>query len=419
VPSQLPPEGQPPDPREGEDFFLNVARKLDNPFPDFDYFRKNRPVFYFAPLKAWYLFRYDDVSALFRDPRLSSDRMKGFVDLAPVEVRDGLRTIAPYLESWMLMKDGLEHSRIRNHIQPGLTPAVVQHLAGVIRQSADELLDQAIQQGRLDACADYAFLLPAYVLSDLFGVRNEDRRRVVQWSVAFIDFFNIEPITTDTSRRLIDNGLEMIAYTKELLAGCRDNRRSAFLSLVAADQSGADGLTADEIAGNVMLLLLAGHVAVRNLIGNALYLLLTHPEQFAKLKADPALLHPVVEETLRYEPPVTLIPRVAAEDFSLHGSEIKKGQVVQLSIASANRDAAHFPDGERFDITRPPGKHLSFGAGPHGCFGAALAREIAAIGLEVVLGRMPGLKLDPSREIRWYRNAANRGPINLPVMTPP
>src|SRR5262249_54987074 len=94
--------GQPVDPREGEQFFLNVAEKLDNPFPDLKYFRENRPVFYYAPLNNWFVFRYDDVYALFHDPRLSADRMKGLVDAAPAEVRGELRRITPYLESWML-----------------------------------------------------------------------------------------------------------------------------------------------------------------------------------------------------------------------------------------------------------------------------------------------------------------------------
>jgi cytochrome P450 len=85
-------------------------------------------------------------------------------------------------------------------------------------------------------------------------------------------------------------------------------------------------------------------------------------------------------------------------------------------MASANRDAAHFPDAERFDITRPPGNHLAFGTGVHGCLGAALAREVASVALATLLRRLPGVKLDESRAIRWYRNAANRGPSTLPVV---
>jgi cytochrome P450 len=230
----------------------------------------------------------------------------------------------------------------------------------------------------------------------------------------FIGFFNIIPITAETTRPMVRSATEMIDYTKRLLAERRENPRDDFLGTLARAKT--EEITEDEIVANTMLLLLAGHVAPRNLIGNTIYLLLTHPDQFHKLRGNPELLRSAVEETLRYEPPVTLIPRIALEDFELRGNTIQAGQILQLSIASANRDGAHFPDPDRFDITRKPGKILSFGHGPHGCLGAPLAMEEAQIALETLFRRMPGLRLDDSREIRWYRNAANRGPENLPLV---
>ena len=399
----------PTDPREADEFFLAVPAKLDDPFPDLAYLREHRPVFFYPPHNAWYVFPYDLVHALLQDPRLSNDRMKGFVAAAPAEARAGVRTTVPYLETWMLMKDGPDHARVRGHLQKGLTPAVVKRLAGPIRTAAGELLDAA-RGGRLDAAGEYAFLLPATVLSDLFGVPAADRPKIIDWSVAFIGFFNVVPINEATAADFVRATAEMAAYTKGLLAKRKAAGGDDFLAAVAAD----GGLTDDEVAGNVMLLLLAGHVAVRNLVGNALWLLLTRPEPFARVKADPGLIPAAVEETLRFEPPVTLIPRVALEDVTVGGQAIRKGQVVQLSIAAANRDPARFPDPDRFDIGRAGG-HLSFGAGVHGCFGAALAKEIATIALEELIRRAPGLRLDPSRPIEWYRNAANRGPSVLPV----
>jgi cytochrome P450 len=192
---------------------------------------------------------------------------------------------------------------VRSRLQLGLTPAVVHRLAGLIQRSAEELLDAVGEQKYLDVCEDYAFLLPAHVLSDLLGVRKEDRARVLQWSVAFIDFFNVIPITVETSRRLAQSALAMSAYTKALMGQPRSHPHDDFLGVLAAGQDEASGLTEDEIAGNVMLLLLAGHVALRNLIGNAVYLLLTHPDQRARLEAEPALVHNAIEETLRFEPP--------------------------------------------------------------------------------------------------------------------
>ena len=402
------------DEREGAGFLLNVPQKLDNPFPDLKYFRENKPVFYYPPLDQWFVFGHDVVASLFSDPRLSADRMKGFVNAAPEEVREDLRKVAPYLERFVLMMDEPDHGRVRKFLHHGFNAAAIRGLRGQIQQIADELLDRVQDRGRLDASENYGFLLPAYTLSDFLGFPTEDRHRVLQWSLDFIGFFNVVPITAETTRPMVRSATEMIDYTKRLLAERRANPRDDFLGNLANAKT--EEITEDEIVANTMLLLLAGHVAPRNLIGNAIYLLLTHPDQLHRLRGKPELLRSALEETLRYEPPVTLIPRIALEDFELRGSTIREGQIVQLSIASANRDGAHFPDPDRFDIIRKPGKILSFGHGPHVCLGAPLAMEEAQIALETLFRRMPGLRLDDSREIRWYRNAGNRGPERLPLV---
>jgi cytochrome P450 len=402
------------DEREGAEFFLNVPRKLDDPFPDLAYFRKNKPVFYYPPLNQWFVFRHEDVAGLFSDPRLSADRMKGFVEAAPEEVREDLRKVAPYLEMFVLMEDEPDHGRIRKFLHLGFNARVVKALKEQIQRIADELLDRVQARGRLDASEDYGFLLPAYVLSDFMGFPKEDRHRVLRWSLDFIGFFNVVPITVETTRSMVRSATEMIDYTKRLLADRRERPRDDFLGTMASAKT--EEITDDEIVANAMLLLLAGHVAPRNLIGNTIYLLLTHADQLDNARSEPELLRNAIEESLRFEPPVTLIPRIALEDFELRGNTIRRGQIVQLSIASANRDEAEFPDPDRFDVTKKPGKVLSFGHGPHGCLGAPLAMEEAQIALETLFRRMPELRLDDSSEIRWYRNAANRGPERLPLV---
>jgi cytochrome P450 len=402
------------DGRESGGFFLNVPEKLNDPFPDLAYFRENRPVFHHEALDQWFVFGYDDVSAMFSDPRMSADRMKGFVDAAPEEVREDLRSVAPYLERFVLMMDEPDHGRVRKFLHRGFNAAAIRGLEARIQGVADELLDRVQDRGRMDASGDYGFLLPAYVLSDFLGFPKEDRDRVLKWSVDFIGFFNVVPITAETTRPMVQSASEMIRYVGELLAERRREPRDDFLGALA--NADMEGISEEEIVANAMLLLLAGHVAPRNLIGNVVYLLLKHPDQLAKLREDPALMRNVIEETLRFEPPVTLIPRIALEDIELRDSTILAGQIVQLSIASANRDEARFPDPDRFDVTREPGRTLSFGHGPHGCLGALLALEEARISLETLFRRMPAVKLDESRDIVWYRNAANRGPEVLPLV---
>lgn len=405
-----------PDPRAGAEFFLNDPQKLDNPFPDLQYFRENHPVFFYPPLQQWFIFKYADVAALFSDSRLSANRMIGFVDAAPEEVRQDLRTIAPYLEQWVLMKDAEEHTRIRDFLHLGFNAAIAHGLKDQIQHSADQLLDRVEAQGFIDVSGEYGFLLTAYVLSDFLGVRSQDRDQVVQWSVDFVDFFNILPITAETTRRMVASANGLISYTQELIADRRRAPQDDFLSTLIKAETETGNFTDDEIVANAMLILLAGHLAVRNLIGNAVYLLLTHPAQWSQLQSKPDLLSNVIQEVLRYEPPVTSIPRIALQDFEFHGNLIRQGQIVQLNIASANRDPDHITDPDQFEINRCSGKPLSFGHGPHTCLGAVLAKEEANIALATLFRRLPNLRLDPSQPIGWYRNAGNRGPEILPCL---
>jgi cytochrome P450 len=405
--------------RTSEGFFLTVPEKLDDPYADFRYLREQHPVFFYEPLSQWFVFSFDDVDALFHDERLSADRMKGFVDAAPDECRPELRRLAPFFESWVLMTDGPAHGRLRSFLHAGFNPAAVRRLRGAIQDSADLLLDAAAGTGRIDVCGDYAFLLPAYVLSDFLGVPAVDRSRVVQWSVDFVDFFNVVPITIDTTRRMTTSALAMLDYTQRLLDQRRASPRDDFLGALVTADRGGDGLTDHEIVGNTMLLLLAGHVAVRNLIGNAVWLLMTHPDQRAALQGDPSLLDGAVEEAVRFETPVTMIPRITLEDVEVRGQVIPAGSIVQLNLGAANRDPAQLPDPERFDISRHIGRNLAFGAGRHTCLGVHLAKATALIAMETLFRRCPGLRLDEHREIVWYRNAANRGPEVLPMRFEP
>ncbi|HEX2526214.1 MAG TPA: cytochrome P450 [Geminicoccus sp.] len=399
----------------GEPFFMDDPALLDDPFPALRRYQAEHPIHFHPDLGQWFAFRYDDVAALLRDPRLSADRMKGFVDQAPETVRADLREIAPLFSSWVLMMDGEAHLRVRRFINIGFNATAVQAFLPTVEAAARTLLDEIGDRPSFDVCAEYGFLLPAYVLSDFLGVRPEDRHRVVQWSVDFIDFFNIFPITVDSATRMIASARQMNAYTLALLDERRSRPRDDFLGQLARAAAEPDGPTPEEIVGNAMLLLLAGHVAVRNLIGNVVYLLDKDPAQRRLLQADPSLLEPAIEETLRFEPPVTLIPRVSLEPVELDGQTIPLGAVVQLSLAAANRDPGHFPDPDRFDITRNPKRILSFGIGPHGCAGAHLARLETAIALRELYRRYPDLAVGKQEPIHWYHTAANRGPINLKV----
>ncbi|WP_108661742.1 cytochrome P450 [Acuticoccus kandeliae] len=398
-----------------EPFFIDDPALLDDPYAAFARYRAESPVYHHAPVDQWFVFRHGDVSDLFRDPRLSADRMKGFVDQAPEAVRPELRAIVPLFESWTIMKDGPEHTRLRHALNQGFNATAVKALAPLIEASANQLIDERVRDGRFDVADDYGFRLPAHILSDFLGVHVEDRDKIIEWSVDFVDFFNEIPITEATTHRLSRSVSAMNDYTMDLINERRRSPKNDFLGTLLASADTPGGLSDTEIVGNAILLLLAGHIAVRNMIGNIFFLLDGLPEARAQLDANPALLEPMVDEALRFEAPVTLIPRVALEPIEVAGITIPEGALVQLSIASANRDETQFPDPDRFDIARRPGHILSFGRGPHGCAGAHLARMQGAIATRVLLARYPAIRRDEDKPIVWYRTAANRGPINLPM----
>lgn len=402
---------EPPEP-----FFLEDPAKLDDPFADLAWLREHRPVYNHEPLGQWFVFRYDDVRALLADPRLSAGRIKGLLEAVPGPVREDVRGLVPFFESWLMMRDGAEHGRLRRLLHNGFNAPTIQALRDPIERVADELLERRLSAGSLDISGDFALPLPAYVLSDFVGAPPDDRDRFVEWSLSFVDFFNELPITEQATLRMVATTQEMMRFIRALLAERRSRPHEDFLGTMAAALAASDGaITEDEIVGNTMLLLLAGHLPVRNLIGNGIWLLLTHPDQQAAVRQDPSLLSAALEETLRYEPPVTLIPRIALQDIELRGEVIPSGSIVQLSLASANRDPSRFPEPDRFDVTRDPRGGLSFGHGPHGCLGARLAREQSLIALRVLLARLQDMRIDERAEIRWYRNAANRGPEELRV----
>jgi hypothetical protein len=182
---------------------------------------------------------------------------------------------------------------------------------------------------------------------------------------------------------------------------------------VAVEDQG-DRLSEDELLATLILLLVAGHETTVNLIGNGVLALLTHPDQLARLRADPGLIKSTVEEVLRWDPPVQLDGRTALEDIAVGGVTVAQGDQAIVLLAAANRDDAHIADGERFDIGRAEIRHLSFAFGAHFCLGAPLARAEAQVALATLVDRFPDLRLADDG-VRYRDTLVLRGPEALPV----
>jgi cytochrome P450 PksS len=197
---------------------------------------------------------------------------------------------------------------------------------------------------------------------------------------------------------------DFIAYLKELFARKRREPTEDMISRMVLMEDDGDTLTEEETLATVFLMYLAGHVTTVNLVGNGVVALLTHPEQFAKLQADPSLAKNAVEETLRYWGPVDFVGRrMATEDLEIAGTPIAAGDQVTVSLAGANRDPERFVAPDTFDISREDAnRHLAFGKGIHVCLGAPLARVEGQVAFETMIRRYPGLRLAvPADEIQW------------------
>ncbi len=397
-------------------FFMVDPEKLENPFPDFQYFREHNPVFWYEPLQMWFIFHFDDVDTLFRDHRLTSKRMPYFLNTVPAGKLDKLSWIVEYCDRWLINRDGEDHRRIRRLFHTGLTPRVIESLRTSMQQTTDVLLDRVGKARRMDAAQDLAYPLSLTIISDLMGLQPEQRANMVRWADDLSAFFNDIPVTEQACDSVGHTLQEMVDHLRREIAERRARPHEDYLGQLVQVEDEGHVLDDLDIIANSILLLVAGHLPPRAHICHAIYLLLIHPEQLERLQADASLVPQAVEEALRFEPSNPLVARIAAEDFEWRGHSIKKGQFIQLCLASANRDTQHYPNGDRFDITRKPGKILSYGTGPHYCLGALLAQQQAEIAVATLFRRFQKPRLDPERLPQWTRTAMYRGATSLPLI---
>ncbi|MFG1795075.1 cytochrome P450 [Nocardia sp. NPDC049149] len=305
----------------------------------------------------------------------------------------------------MFTVDGAEHRRLRIKTTQALSPRRLDEIRPTIERLTVELLDAIAASGQdvVDLKEVFAYPLPMRVVGELMGVDRADHPMLLTWYKAFFSLMTPQ----DERLRVID---EMDVYYTELVrkktADPTDDLTSALI--FAAD--GGDPLTEEEVVGNLKALVAAGHETTVGLILNTVRALLTRPEQLDKIRAGEFEWKNAVEETLRWDSPVThLLMRFATEDITVGDTVIEKGEGVVMSYRAIGRDTAvHGDDSDAFDITRATShRHMTFGYGPHICPGAALSRLEATIALPALFARFPDLQLAvPVEEIR-----------NLPVLT--
>jgi cytochrome P450 len=374
-----------------------------DPHPTFARLREEDPVHWSEHHRAWVITRYDDVAAAFRDARLSSDRAS---PMARAGARGGGAEgdpVVSVLSHWMVFRDPPDHTRLRRAMRAAFTPPAIDALRPRIEQVVDELLDGLAAE--VDFVSQFAVPMPALVIAQLLGLPGEDHDQFRAWSedLATLVFASGLP---DRHRRGRDALSALAGYLGEHLARRRSRPRDDLLGALAVAQAAGD-LTAEEAVANAVLLLFAGHETTTTLLANGLAVLLAHPRELRRLRAQPSLMGTAVDELLRYEGPSKLIPRWAVDEIELRGRRIAPGCLVLLVQAAANRDPRRFADPDRLDVARRPNPHLGFGYGAHHCLGGPLARLETSIALSRLIARRPGMHL-AGEAPRWRPNLLGR-----------
>jgi cytochrome P450 len=362
--------------------------------------------------------RHADCSRILRDPRVSSERNRSM--LAPPDA-------PPAGALSFLSMDPPDHTRLRRLVSKAFTSRVIAQLAPRIREVTGELLSAAAvrDEHELELVSQLAYPLPVRIISELLGVPAGDHRRFAAWSAQLARSLQPRFIAVDETGDgdAAAARAEFTEYFRDLIARRRADPGDDLLTeLIRAEDEGSR-LSEAELLSTCILLLVAGHETTVGLISNAVLALLRHPGQLAALRADPGLADAAVEETLRYDPPVQLTARIARGQVRIGSPdapdgpvEAPDGAVILLLLAATGRDPDVFPDPDRFDITRGPGNHLAFAAGPHFCLGAPLARLEASIALTAFAGRVTSPEL-AGDGLSYKPNFNLRGPDRLAIRT--
>jgi len=415
-----------------------------DPYPFYAQLRSQEPVHWDEEMGFWVLTRYADIAAIYNDHRFSRAQglMRGFQRL-PESEQQIAEPVYHSFSKTMFYADPPYHTHLRGLMNDAFTPRRVEKLRPYIQRVVDDLLDAGQAKGQMDLIHDLAYPLPVMVIAELLGLPSQDRQRFKGWSddlFAILGTVRHAPHLMERAAYSLTQMTEYItALSHERRQQPRDDLLSALVSVVdneealacphhdsAAKSSPHSGsgrargpsstahLTQEELVANINILLSTGHETTTHLIGNGILALLQNPDQLVKLQQQPQLISSAIEEMMRYENPVQITYRSAVEDVQMGGRQIRKGDLVNSILGSANRDLEKYTDPDRFDITRNEGRHLNFGLGIHFCIGASLVRLEAEIAFLTILRRFPNLQLT-TEKLDWQEHPIFRGLKSLPV----
>jgi cytochrome P450 len=377
----------------------------EDPYDTYAALRSFEPV-HRCPDGSYFLTRFADLDEIYRDrTHFSSEKQAVF---GPKFGRDS--PLYEHHTRSLVFNDPPYHTRVRRQIVGALSPNALRALQPGVTELVERLLMQLQERERFDLIEDFAAAIPVEVIGNLLRVPREDRAPLRGWSLAILGALETE-LSAAQQARGNDAVREFTAYLRGLIAERRRHPLGEADLLTRLLQEAE--LSESELLQNCVFLLNAGHETTTNLIGNGLYLFLSHPESAERLRSAPDLIGTAVEECLRLESPNQLGNRLVTARVTIRGVTLEPGTYLTLCIGAANRDGEEFPDPERFDIGRKPNRHLAFAAGAHACAGMGVARLEAQIALLRALQRLPRLRLTGGAA-RAHR-ARFRGFLSLPA----
>ncbi|MEU4312091.1 cytochrome P450 [Nocardia sp. NPDC024068] len=348
-------------------------------------------------LPLFIAYRHDDIRQLLRDNETFSSAIiiQAFGDVLGRHV--------------MLGMDEPEHGRHRALVSKAFTQkALAKWEDGLVREVGNQLIDRFAGAGSADLVRQFTFPFPTQIIAGLLGLPREDFLQFQKWSISLLSF-TINPERGRAASAALEE------YFAPILAARRAVPRDDLISRLAGAEIDGERLTDPEIFSFLRLLLPAGVETTYRSLGNLLFGLFSHPDQFEAIQADRSLIPQAIEEAVRWEPPLLTITRVATRETELGGVAIPAGSSVMPMLGAANREEDRYDDPDSFDIFRPPQANVSWGHGAHVCLGMHLARLEMRVAIELLLDRLPDLRPDPAAADPHIRGQVFRSPTALPV----
>jgi cytochrome P450 len=379
------------------ELFAGEPDALVDPYALYADLREQAPVHVFDDTVA-IVSTYPETRAVYRDhARFEKYRPEGShfgeraVALLSAEDRALLAEVTAFERLYMSSMNGELHKRVRGAVQAAFTPKRIAELGEVAQRQTHAMLDRLAAEDRPDLI-ELANRVPLLVIMEMLGAPHEDADLLKRWGDEINDHKGRTPVAPEVVHKAHRSLAEFRAYVSELIDSSGEHRSTSLLSGLHGAFEGGE-LSREELEATMVLILFAGHETTTNLIGNGIYQLLRHPDQWDLLRADPARARYAVEEALRFDPPVQAMRTLTACEVQLRDVTLPAGHGVMMLHASANRDPEGFADPDDFDIMRTPNNHLTLGFGAHFCLGGPLARLEGRVAFQTIAERFPDIRI--------------------------